>query len=491
MNGKIYLGKCPQTTKQKGTQLMKKIISVIITITMLAALLATMAIGASADAPVECKDWEEFAQKANLSYGEGNFKLMSDSVCETSVEGFFGTFDGNGHTITVKNTMFMDVGGGAIITNFTATNTEAIDVCPIILAINGSFEDAPVLLENITNNVNVDASGNTNRVAGIVGSTDNENHITFKNCVNNGNIISNEQAGGIIGNADLASGYLYANFIDCVNNGDITTSIHYAAGIVGNVNQHCDFVMVRCINTGDITAREIAGGIISRILGGKANVIMYKCASTGNVTTTERAGEKYGVAGLVSRTTGTSTISIYDSFVSGTFTPATVVDETTGEVTATSGADAVCQYASTGLIMTENVKILHNSVVAGSTAYTASETATGFEYADQVAIDAGVAAIMADFGKAYDVPGTTAPDTEETTEDAGNDTTVDDGADTDAPSNDTTAKVDTTPATAPATTPAPTVTTAAEEGGCGSSISLAIVAVAAVGAVAIARKKED
>lgn len=474
---------------QKGTELMKKIISVIITITMLAALIAAMAIGASADAPVECKDWEEFAQKANENYGEGNFKLMSDSVCETSVEGFFGTFDGNGHTITVKNTMFMDVGGGAIIANFTTVNTEAIGVCPIILAINGSFEDAPVLLENITNNVNVDASGNTNRVAGIVGSTDNENHITFKNCVNNGNIISNEQAGGIIGNADLASGYLYASFIDCVNNGDITTTIHYAAGIVGNVNQHCDFLMVRCINTGDITAREVAGGLISRILGGKANVIMYKCANTGNISTTERAAEKYGVAGLVSRTTSTSTTSIYDSFVSGTYAPAKTVDETTGEVLATAGADPICQYASTGLFTLENVKILHNPVIAGSTAYTASETATGFEYTDQVAIDAGVAAIMADFGKPYDVPGTTAPESEETTEDAGDETTAG-GDETTAGGDETTPKVDTTPATAPATTPAPTVTTAAESSGCGSSISLAIVAVAAVGAVAIARKKD-
>jgi hypothetical protein len=473
---------------QKGTELMKKIISVIITITMLAALLAATAIGASADAPVECKDWEEFAQKANLNYGEGNFKLMSDSVCETSVEGFFGTFDGNGHTITVKNTMFVDVSGGAIIANFTATNTEAIDKCPIILAINGSFEDAPVLLENITNNVNVDASGNTNRVAGIVGSTDNENYITFKNCVNNGNIISNEQAGGIIGNADLAMGYLHANFIDCVNNGDITTSIHYAAGIVGNVNQHCDFMMVRCINTGDITAREMAGGLISRILGGKANVIMYKCANTGNITTTDKASDKYGVAGLVSRTTSTSTISVYDSFVSGVYSPFKTVDETTGELLSTAGADPICQYPSTGIITLENVKILHNPVVAGASAYTASETATGFEYTDKVAIDAGVAAIMADFGKPYDVPGTTAPESEET-EDAGDETTA--GGDvTTAPTAETTPKVDTTPATAPATTPAPTVTTAAEEGGCGSSISLAIVAVAAVGAVAIARKKD-
>ena len=45
----------------------------------------------------------------------------------------------------------------------------------------------------------------------------------------------------------------------------------------------------------------------------------------------------------------------------------------------------------------------------------------------------------------------------------------------------------------PATTTKPATTTAApaEKSGCGSSISLAIVAVAAVGAVAIARKKED
>lgn len=467
---------------------MKKIISVIITITMLAALLVPMTIGVSADAPVECQTWEDFAKLANENYGEGNYKLMTDSVCETSVEGFFGTFDGNGHTITVKNTMFIDVGGGAVIVNFTTTNTESIDKTPIVLGISGSAEDMPVLFENITNNVNVDASGNTERVAGIVAWTDADNYVTFKSCVNNGNIISNEQAGGIIGNADLASGYFHGTFIDCVNNGDVTTSIHYAAGIVGNVNQHCDILMVRCINTGDITAREMAGGLISRILGNRSNnVIMYKCASTGNISTTDKASEKYGVAGLVSRTSGASIINVYDSFVSGILAPYTAVDEN-GAVVSTAGSDPICQYASSALIMLENVKILHNSVVAGSAAYTAVEGATGFEYADQVAIDAGVEAIKADFGKPYEVPGTTAPEEEETTETP---TTTETPAVETTPAPETTAKADTTPATAPATTPAPTVTTAAEEGGCGSSISLAIVAVVAVGTVAIARKKED
>jgi hypothetical protein len=488
---------------KKGTELMKKFISAIITIAMLAALLVPMAISVSADAPIEVQSWEEFAQQVNANYGEGNFKLMSDTVCETSVEGFFGTFDGNGHTVTVKTTMFIDIGGGANIKNFSTASDVAIDKTPIILGACGSFEETPINLENITNNVNVDATGNSERVGGIVGWTDGDNYVNFKNCVNNGDLSSNEQIGGIVGNADLANGYFYGNFIDCVNNGNITTSIHYAAGIVGNVNQHCDILMVRCINKGDITAREIAGGLISRILGGKAKVVMYKCANTGDVATTDKPSEKFGVAGLVSRTTGTSTITVYDSYVSGVYAPSNTVDEATGEVLATAGADPICQYASTGTIVLENVKILHNPVVAGSSAYTAVEGASGFEYVDQITLDAGIAAIMADFGKPYEIPEASESEDSDPVE---SDPTVTEPVVTEPGVNtiDTT-RGDNEPVETPAedvssnatekpdeSTGKPDATTAAaSEGGCASSISLAIVAATAVGAVAISRKKED
>lgn len=468
---------------------MKKIISVIITITMLAALLVPMAINSSAEDFIEVQTWEEFAKLANDNYGEGSYKLMSDSVCETSVESFTGTFDGNGHTITVKNTMFLDIGSGAVVRNFTTTATETINVTPIILGISGSTEDYPVVIENITNNVNVDTLGEDfNRVGGIAGWSDSDNYVTFKNCINNGSINANEQVGGIIGNADLANGYLHAKFIDCANNGDVYTTKNYAAGIVGNVNQHCDFIMVRCVNTGDITAKDCAGGIISRILGGKANVIMYKCASTGNIANVGKVESKMGVAGLVCRTSGTAMVNIYDSFVSGAYAPDCTLDET-GAVVATSGADAICQYPSSAVFTLENVKVLFGSSTAGEYAYTASELASGFEYADQVSIDAGVAAILADYGNPYDVPGTEPEDTEPvTTEPATDETTVPVVDETTAkPADDTTAKpADVTTANKPADT-----TVAASEGGCGGSIAMAIVAVAAVGAVVVVRKKED
>ena len=191
---------------QKGTELMKKIISVIITITMLAALLAATAIGASADAPVECKDWEEFAQKANLSYGEGNFKLMSDSVCETSVEGFFGTFDGNGHTISNLNIVaneirstrvgFVDLMDGGAITfrnltfkNCTSTAGDSNGVAIVLgcsLKSEVVFQNVHVVDSKVITDTKYKTGASDNsigiRIAAMLGYSHENSEVTIDGC---------------------------------------------------------------------------------------------------------------------------------------------------------------------------------------------------------------------------------------------------------------------------------------------------------------------
>ena len=476
---------------------MKKTLSIVIAIAMIAAMLLPMSIFASAEV-TEITNWQDFVLLVTDSFGEGNYKLTADVYCDQAVEGFFGTFDGNGHTIYLSSTMFMDVGGGAIIKNFTteqdpnaaATDAEGNPVefkmyrAPIIDLASGSAEDMPIIVENVTNNVDVfeTTSFNQDPVAGIIGRTDSDNYVVLNKIVNNGDMRSDDQTGGIIGNAGHASGTLYIHAANVVNNGDVYSTKNYAGGIIGNSNAGLEGTLEYCFNYGDVTAENDAGGIIGDI-NGIANITISNCVAKGTITNNpvinsegkKLAGEdktatKYGASGIVARSNeGTSVININNCVVATTL----VGDSNATEKAST---DPFNGYANGGVVTVTDSVYLHGMAVYGSQAIVAN-TNSGFTTADQVNIDAKINEKLA--AKENAVADTFAPPA---SDDPADDTTeAPAGDETNAGGDVTTKPAGNTTTAKPADSNKPATTTAAaEEGGCGSSISLAIVAAVAL-----------
>ena len=510
----------------KGKNEMKKTLSIILAIAMIAAMALPMGIFASAEEVVEVATWADFVTACEGNYGEGSYKLTADVTADTPISSFTGIFDGNGHTVHVAATMFLDVSTGAVIKNFT-TQLADIDVDngdgttsklqmstnPIVDMISGSTADFPVTLENITNNVEViETAADQEAIGGIAGKVDADNYIIAKKLVNNANIATNDQAGGIFGNTGHARGHLFLLAANIVNNGNVWSSKNYAGGIVGNSNDSLTATFSYCFNNGDITAENDAGGILGHVGGNVSEVTFNYCASTGTICNnpvidpetgaklagTDKTAPKYGAGGIFTRSdSAAGIITINNCVVTGAFTPDTTVDET-GAVTASGSSDPFSAFNGGGLVTITDCTYLYGMHVIGEQAATLAEGASGFTAQDQVACDALIAAMMENketadpgsFGGEGSDEGddqTTAPDDDQTTAPDVDQTTAPDADQTTAkPGDDTTAKP------ADNTTKAPATTTAASDDGCGSSISMAVVAIAAVSAVAVvARKKED
>ncbi len=486
---------------------MKKTLSIVIAIAMIAAMLIPMSIFASAEV-TEVTSWQDFVLLVSDSLGEGNYKLTADVYCDQSVDGFFGTFDGNGHTVYISSTMFMDVGAGAVIKNFTTVqdpNAVATDAdgnpvefkmyaSPIIDLVSGSTEELPIILENITNNVDAYMTREYNQdpIGGIIGRTTGDNAIVMNNLVNNGDLCADDQTGGIIGNAchnsDTES--LVIRAANIVNNGKISAvkKSGYGGGIIGNVNGSISGTLDYCFNFGDVSAAHDAGGIIGDI-NGNADLTISNCAVKGTISNNpdkfageDKTSAKYGAAGIVARSnSATSVINIENCVVS-----ATLKADAKADGSAKASTDPFNVWTAGGLVNVKDCVYLHGMPVYGEQAFSALSS-NGFTTNDQVAINAKIDEMFAAKNNAVAdtfVPPVSDDPADDTDDPAGDEPNAGGDVTTKPAGNTTTAK--------PADTTKPATTTAAaEEGGCGSSISLAIVAVAAVGAVAIARKKEN
>lgn len=186
---------------------------------------------------------------------------------ETSDKAFAGTFNGNGHTITITNApddyqgLFYRVGAtgkDTVIKNLTLAGdvTVQMDVCGFLFT-NEGVES--IVIENCVNKMNITG----NDAAGI-GYSYQLNSYTIKNCINEGNItatFSNGRAAGITNTV--------SNISNCVNKGTIKAD--YAGGIT------CSGVPTNCVNRGNVIGNIYAGGI------GSGNPEAYNCINYGKI----------------------------------------------------------------------------------------------------------------------------------------------------------------------------------------------------------------
>lgn len=187
----------------------------------------------------------------------GSYKLTADiTVTEPYAYDFSGTFDGNGHTVTLNITastanvgLFSKLAGGAVVKN-------------VITA--GSI------------------SGKVNNVGGIAGVADTElGAITISNCKNEAAIKGNKVVGGILGGCTEDD---YALTISaCANEGNISGTRNIG-GICGTL-ENAHFIK-NCYNSGAVTGSTI-GGILGRGARGYSSTtdtpILENCYNVGNI----------------------------------------------------------------------------------------------------------------------------------------------------------------------------------------------------------------
>lgn len=178
----------------------------------------------------------------------GSYTLTKDIiVTEPYAYDFIGTFDGNGHTVTLDITastanvgLFSKLAGGAVVKN-------------VITA--GSI------------------SGKVNNVGGIAGTADG--NVTIENCKNTASIKGGKGAGGILGYSEPGSGFVTIS--SCANMGSVSGTREQVGGIAGNVvGTH---IIRNCYNQGDISD---GAGILGR---GTKGVLVENCYTVGSVET--------------------------------------------------------------------------------------------------------------------------------------------------------------------------------------------------------------
>lgn len=180
----------------------------------------------------------------------GSYTLTKDIIVTApyAKDYFTGTFDGNGHTVTLDIAastpnvgLFSKLAGGAVVRNVITAGS-------------------------------VTATGKNN-VGGIAGTADG--NVTIENCKNTASIKGGKGAGGILGYSEPGSGFVTIS--SCANMGSVSGTRKQVGGIAGNVvGTH---IIRNCYNQGDISD---GAGILGR---GTKGVLVENCYTVGSVET--------------------------------------------------------------------------------------------------------------------------------------------------------------------------------------------------------------
>lgn len=244
---------------------------------MVFGLLPAPAIAADADNVTTISSADEFAA---MKY-DGNYKLTKDiEVTKPYTSSFRGTFDGDGHTVTLKLNvksgnagLFSETGYGAVIENVEVS-------------------------ANVTSNVGSSGYGTAGLVGKVSGAT------TITNCGVTGMVkntatgtYSTAYTGGMVG-------YQTANLTinDSYTTCEVTSSSLYSSsstgGLIGKESNYYTLSATNCYTTGAVTAAKgYAGGMSGYIYCSASYKHSYtNCYTAGSVTVTGATSNAYGFA---------------------------------------------------------------------------------------------------------------------------------------------------------------------------------------------------
>lgn len=234
----------------------KRLLSLALAFVLAFSLLPTAAWAAEAE---KISTPEQFAGMD----ADGNYILTKNITVSTPyAKDFSGTFDGNGHTITLDISsnganyvgLFKKLAGGAAIKNVITTGFVTVNT----------------------------TANNRNHVGGIAGSVNTYNgDIIIEKCWNKAQIEGGQAIGGILGSCTYSNGHS-VSIIECANTGDIISKATQAGGIVGSVSG--GHTIQNCYNCAEIKADRDKGGIVG-FAQGKNNLVpeLKNCYTTGNI----------------------------------------------------------------------------------------------------------------------------------------------------------------------------------------------------------------
>ena len=291
---------------------MRKTLALILSVIMTLSV-CSFVIPVSAAEGTAINTAEDFANMA----AEGNYYLNADiTISSTYANPFNGTFDGNGHTVTVSAPMFLDFSG--TIKNLKIKGeVVCVDTNGAAVAL---YSTSGIVAENIVNDANVTVTGQGVYGASILANCELAEPVpTFKNIVNNGEIYVDSQAPEKPRAGGIAAVVVSGIFEECVNNAKVTVkgNIGMAAGICPRTGVEavaCTIEAIRCVNNGDIfnedTYKDVNGvenagtgagdtGGIFGYVGTKNGVGVRKiigCVNNGDIHGNYRTGGMFGYA---------------------------------------------------------------------------------------------------------------------------------------------------------------------------------------------------
>ena len=229
--------------------------------------------GGADSAPTAINDADGFK---NMVAG-GSYTLTKDIiVTEPYASDFSGTFDGNGHTVTLKITantnyvgLFKTLSDGAVVKNVTVEGTVTGKKC--VAGIAGYATDN-VKIENCKNTASITGTKNVGGILGEAYNNEESISVGIKNCANEGAVNSTGSAiGGIVGKMEGQN-----SIIDCYNRGNITGFNNYA-GIVGQSTGALVATIKNCYSVGAVTAYGASTNAGYALIGGSKNYALTNC----------------------------------------------------------------------------------------------------------------------------------------------------------------------------------------------------------------------
>lgn len=238
---------------------------------------------------------EDFAKRGTF-YNDGSG--FAPIGTEDTV--FYGSFDGDGHTIS--NLFIYDATSGDAYAGLFAIN-------------NGVIKNLGI------ENGNISVYPDSNQYA-YCGSIAGKNLGTITDCYNTGSVWSRRYAGGI-------AGYNSGTITDCYNSGAITASKVFDLSAGGIVGYNYDGTISNCYNNGQISSSAIVVSTFSTlyyaftggIVGYGYDGTVEKCYNTGrintnaNVTITENsdANASANSGGIIGSNRSCSIVQCYNT----------------------------------------------------------------------------------------------------------------------------------------------------------------------------------
>ena len=254
----------------------KRVLSLLMSFVMLVSLLPT-SVWAAGDV-TEIGSAEAFAaMDAN-----GSYKLTNNIEVEAPYNKIFkGTFDGDGHTVTLTLEGYSSGNAGL----FAETGTDAV------------IKNIEVAAD-VTSNVSSSSYGTAGLVGKVSGTT------TITNCGVTGNVkntatgtYSTAYTGGLVG-YQTANLTINDSYTTCEVTSSSLSSSSYTGGLIGKESNYYTLSATNCYTTGAVTAAKgYAGGMSGYIYCSASYTHSYtNCYTAGSVTVTGAAGNAYGFA---------------------------------------------------------------------------------------------------------------------------------------------------------------------------------------------------